>query len=70
MARGFLSPIGFSFFAFVAPCFGSFGLTAVRFVFSLADPELRQQDSLLDLQGLPLMLIPSTLGCSLYFSSS
>ena len=40
-------------------CFGSFGPTAVWCLFSLADLELRQHDSLLARQGLPHMLDPS-----------
>ena len=55
----FYAPIGFAFFAFVVSCFGSFGPTAVRCMFSLADLQLRQQDSLLARQGLPPMLDPS-----------
>ncbi len=35
----FYAPTGFAFFAFVVSCFGSFGPTAVRCLFSLADPE-------------------------------
>ena len=41
----FYAPIGFAFFAFVVSCFGSFGPTAVRCIFSLADLELRQHES-------------------------
>ena len=48
----FYAPIGFAFFAFVVSCFGSFGPTAVRCIFSLADLELRQHESLLASQGL------------------
>ncbi len=55
----FYAPIGFTFFAFVVSCFGSYGPTAVRCLFSLADLELRQHDSLLARQGLPPMLDPS-----------
>lgn len=55
----FYAPIGFAFFAFVVSCFGSFGPTAVRCLFSLADLELRHHDSLLARQGLPPMLDPS-----------
>ena len=36
----FHSPIGFAFFPFVVSCFGSFGPTAVRCLYSLADLEL------------------------------
>ena len=56
----FYAPIGFAFFPFVVSCFGSYGPTAVRCLFSLADLELRQHDSLLACQGLPPMLDPST----------
>ena len=55
----FYAPIGFAFFAFVVSCFGSFGPTAVRCLFSLADFQLRQQDSILARQGLPPLLDPS-----------
>jgi hypothetical protein len=51
----FYAPIGFAFFAFVVSCFGSFGPTAVRWIVSLADLELRQHESLLASQGLPPM---------------
>jgi hypothetical protein len=51
----FYAPIGFAFFAFVVSCFGSFGPTAVRCIFSLADLELRQHESLLASQNLPPM---------------
>jgi hypothetical protein len=51
----FYAPIGFAFFAFVVSCFGSFGPTAVRCIFSLADLELLQDESLLASQGLPPM---------------
>ncbi len=47
------------FFAFVVSCFGSFGPTAVRCLFSLADLQLRQHDSILARQGLPPLLDPS-----------
>ena len=55
----FYAPIGFAFFAFVVSCFGSFGPTAVRCLFSLADLQLRQHDSVLARQGLPPLLDPS-----------
>ena len=55
----FYAPIGFAFFAFVVSCFGSFGPTAVRCLFPLADLELRQHDSQLARQCLPPMLDPS-----------
>ena len=55
----FYAPIGFAFFAFVVSCFGSYGPTAVRCLFSLADLELRQHDSLLASQGLPPLMDPS-----------
>ena len=55
----FYAPIGFAFFPFVVSCFGSFGPTAVRCLFSLADLELRQHDSQLAHQRLPPMLDPS-----------
>ena len=55
----FYAPIGFAFFPFVVSYFGSFGPTAVRCVFSLADFELRQHDSQLAKQHLPPMLDPS-----------
>ena len=54
----FPSGIGFAFFAFVVSCFGSFGPTvhtAVSCIFSLADLEMRQHESLLASQGLPPM---------------
>jgi hypothetical protein len=47
----FYAPI----FAFVVSFFGSFGPTAVRCIFSLADLEVRQHESLLASQGLPHM---------------
>jgi hypothetical protein len=37
----FFFPIGFAFFPFVVSCFGSFGPTAVQFLYSLADLELQ-----------------------------
>jgi hypothetical protein len=55
----FYAPIGFAFFAFVVSCFGSFGPTAVRCLFSLADLELRQHDSQLARQCLPPLTDPS-----------
>ena len=55
----FYAPIGFAFFPFVVSCFGSFGPTAVRCLFSLADLELRQHDSQLARQRLPPMMDPS-----------
>ncbi len=51
----FYAPIGFVFFPFVVSCFGSFGPTAVRCCFALADLEARQHESLLTRQGLPPM---------------
>ena len=48
----FYSPIGYAFFPFVVSCFGSFGPTAVRCLFSLADLELQKHDSFLARQGL------------------
>ena len=48
----FYSPIGYSFLPFVASCFGSFGPTAVRFLFSLADLELRRHNDYRRQQGL------------------
>ena len=43
----FYSPIGYAFFSFVVSCFGSFGPTAVRCLFSLADLKLLQHGSFL-----------------------
>ncbi len=51
----FYSPIGYAFFAFVLSCFGSLGPTAVRCLFSLADLESRQHESLFARQNLPPM---------------
>ena len=51
----FYAPFGFAFFAFVVSCFGSFGPTAVRCIFSLADLELWQHESLLASPGFPPM---------------
>ena len=51
----FYAPIGYAFFAFVVSCFGSLGPTAVRCLFSLADLESRQQESLFARQNLPPM---------------
>jgi hypothetical protein len=48
----FYAPIGFAFFALVISCFGSIGPTAGRCIFSLADLEMRQHESLLACQGL------------------
>ena len=36
----FYAPIGFAFLPFVTSCFGSFGPTATRFLFALANLEL------------------------------
>jgi hypothetical protein len=55
----FYTPLGFAFFAFVVSCFGSFGPTTVRCLFSLADLQLRKHDSILARQGLPPLLDPS-----------
>ena len=55
----FYAPIGFAFFPFVVSCFGSFGPTAVRCLFSLADLELRRHDTQLARQGLSPLLDPS-----------
>jgi hypothetical protein len=49
----FYAPIGFAFFALVASCFGSFGPSAVRCLFSVADLETRQHEPLLACQGFP-----------------
>ena len=51
----FYSQIGYAFFAFAVSCFGSLGPTAVRCLFSLADLESRQQESLFARQNLPPM---------------
>jgi hypothetical protein len=51
----FYSPIGFAFFPFVVSCFGSFGPTAVRCLYSLADLELRQHEAFLGSQNLAPM---------------
>ncbi len=49
------SGIGSAFFPFVVSCFGSFGPSAVRCLFALADLEARQHESLLSRQVLPPM---------------
>ncbi len=49
----FYAPSGFAFFAFAVSCFGSFGPTAVRCIFSMVDLEMHE--SLLASQGLPTM---------------
>jgi hypothetical protein len=51
----FYSQIDYAFFAFAVSCFGSLGPTAVRCLFSLADLESRQQESLFARQNLPPM---------------
>ena len=55
----FYAPIGFAFFPFGVSCFGSFGPTAVRCLFSLADLELRRHDTQLARQRLSPMIDPS-----------
>ena len=55
----FYSPIGYSFLPFVASCFGSFGPTAVRFLFSLADLELRRHNEYRRQQGLDALQDPA-----------
>ena len=56
----FYSPIGFSFLPFVTSCFGSFGPTAVRFLFSLADLELHRHNETRRRQGLDPIQDPAT----------
>ena len=55
----FYSPIGYSFLPFVASCFGSFGPTAVRSLFSLADLELRRHNDYRRQQGLDALEDPA-----------
>ena len=55
----FYSPIGFAFFPLVASCFCSLGPIAVWCLYSLADLELHQHDSLRSRQGLPPLADPS-----------
>jgi hypothetical protein len=55
----FYSPIGFSFLPFVASCFGSLGLTAIRFLAVLDHLEQEQHDQWLAAHGLDPLVDPS-----------
>ena len=43
---------GYSFVAFVRPCFGALGPSAIRYLWGLAMLELRQPEALRHLQGM------------------
>ena len=55
----FYAPIGFAFLLFVTSCFGSFGPTATRFLFALANLELWRHDESRQRQGLDPVVDPS-----------
>ena len=57
----FYAPIGFAFLPFVTSCFGSFGPTATRFLFALANLELLRHDESRQRQGLDPLVDPSAL---------
>ena len=56
----FYAPIGFAFVPFVTSCFGSFGPTATRFLFALANLELLRHDESRQRQGLDPLVDPSS----------
>ena len=55
----FYAPIRFAFLPFVTSCFGSFGPTATRFLFALANLELIRHDESRHRQGLDPLVDPS-----------
>ena len=48
--------VGYSFLAFVSSCFGALGPSAIRYLWALAMLELRQHETLRNLQGLDPLL--------------